>query len=210
MDDGNFFYLGRNPHPANLAVSWGKCLSQALKNSFHCGAESASSNQRILRTTREWIKQPRNQDALVIIQWSTWEREEWQNEDGAYFQVNASGIDDVPDSMKLRYKDFVANIDWHVCTQKWHDTIWKFHQELEEQGISHIFFNGNNDFSTILDQYDWGTSYIGPYNSKSTYDAILKQNNYQTVAPNSWHFGQEAHSFWANYMLQYIVRNQLM
>jgi len=112
--------------------------------------------------------------------------------------------------MKLRYKNFVANVDWRACTQIWHDRIWEFHQELEAQGIPHIFFNGNNDFSTVPNQYNWGASYIAPYNPKSTYDTILKQNNYQTVAPNSWHFGQEAHSFWANYMLQYIVRNQLM
>lgn len=210
MDDGDLFYLGRSPHPANLAVSWGKCLSQSMKTSFHCGAESASSNQRILRTTKEWLAQPRNQDAFVIIQWSTWEREEWQDQDGTYFQVNASGIDDVPDSMKLRYQNFVIDVDWRACTEMWHDKIWEFHRELEQQGIPHIFFNGNSHFESIQNRHDWGTSYIEPYSTNSTFDAILKQNSYQTVAPESWHFGPEAHSFWANYMLQYIVRNQLM
>jgi len=210
IDDSELFYLGRRPHPANLAVSWGKVLSTPLRASFYCDAESASSNQRIIRTTREWLARPRNQDSLVIIQWSTWEREEWQNEHGTYFQVNASGIDDVPDSLKERYKNFVATVDWRACTQYWHENIWNFHKELEEQGIPHVFFNGNNDFSTIADRYNWGTSYIEPYNPKGTFDAILKQNSYQTVAPDSWHFGKEAHSFWANYMLQYIVRNQLI
>lgn len=210
MDDSALFYLGRRPHPANLAVSWGKALSTPLRSSFYCDAESASSNQRILRTTKEWLKQPRNQDALVVIQWSTWEREEWQDEDGTYFQVNASGIDDVPDSMKPRYQNFVINVDWKSCTQMWHNKIWEFHQELKEQSIPHIFFNGNNNFSTITDRRDWGTSYIDPYDPNGTFDAILKQNSYQTVAPNSWHFGKEAHSFWANYVLQYIVRHQII
>ena len=210
MDDGALFYMGRVPHPANLAVSWGKCLSQSLKTSFHCGAESASSNQRIIRTTREWLNQPRNQDVFVVVQWSTWEREEWQDNDGRYYQVNASGIDDVPDSLKLRYKNFVVDVNWKACTQQWHDRIWEFHKELQDQRIPHVFFNGNNSFECVQDQKDWGTNYIDPYNPNGTYDAILKQNSYQTVAPESWHFGQEAHSFWANYMLQYIVRNQLM
>lgn len=210
MDDGTLFYLGRRPHPANLAVSWGKVLSTPLRASFHCDAESASSNQRILRTTREWLKQPRNQDALVVIQWSTWEREEWQDEHGTYFQVNASGIDDVPESMKLQYKQFVADVDWNACTHLWHDRIWEFHQELEQQGIPHIFFNGNSHFASIKNRKDWGPSYIDPYNPNSTFDSILKQNSYQTVAPDSWHFGKEAHSFWANYVLQYIVRNQII
>ena len=210
MDDGALFYMGRSPHPNNLAVSWGKCLSQSLKTSFQCGAESASSNQRIIRTTREWLNQSRNQDAFVVVQWSTWEREEWQDNDGRYYQVNASGIDDVPDSLKLRYKNFVVDINWQDCTQQWHDQIWEFHKELQDQRIPHVFFNGNNSFECVRDQKDWGTSYIDPYNPNGTYDTILKQNSYQTVAPESWHFGQEAHSFWANYMLQYIVRNQLM
>lgn len=208
-DDGELFYLGRRPHPANLAVSWGQTLSGSLKTSFHCGAESASSNQRIVRTTKEWLSQPRNQDVLLVVQWSTWEREEWLH-DGIYYQVNASGIDHVPAELQQRYKNFVADVDWRICTQQWHKNIWEFHQELNGQGIPHVFFNGNTDFSTISDRHDWGTSYIDPYNPNSTYNAMLKQNNYQTVAPDSYHFGKEAHSFWANFVLQYIVRNQLI
>jgi hypothetical protein len=75
MDDRSLFYMGRAPHPDNIAVSWGKLLSQALRAGFHCGAESASSNTRILRTTREWLNtQTFNQDILIIVQWTTWER----------------------------------------------------------------------------------------------------------------------------------------
>jgi hypothetical protein len=208
-DDGALFYMGRAPHPANLAVSWGKCLSQAIKASFHCGAESASSNQRIIRTTREWLAQPKYQDTLVVIQWSTWEREEWLYND-VYYQVNASGIDHVPAELQQRYKEFVVGVDWQQCTEHWHNEIWNFHQELESQNIPHIFFNGNSSFERIQDRRDWGTSYIGPYDPKSTYSSILEQNGHQTVAPDSWHFGKEAHSFWANYVLQYIVRNQII
>ena len=208
-DDSAYFYMGRSPHPANLAVSWGKCLSSPLKTSFHCGAESASSNQRIIRTTREWVKQPRNQDALVIIQWSTWEREEWFH-NNVYYQVNASGIDHVPEELQQRYKEFVANVNWKKCTQYWHDTIWEFHKELETQGIPHIFFNGNTSFDRIQNQQDWGTSYIDPYSNAGTYTSVLQTNKHYTVAPDSYHFGPDAHRFWANYVLQYIVRNQII
>lgn len=209
MDDGDLFYLGRSPHPANLAVSWGKCLSLPLRMSFHCGAESASSNDRILRTTSDWLAHPRNQDVLVIIQWSTWEREEWLH-DGVYYQVNASGIDHVPEELAQRYKEFVVNVDWDKCTQHWHEKIWAFHQELKEKNIPHIFFNGNNSFDRIQNRYDWGTSYIDPYNNAGTYTSVLQKNGHSTVAPESWHFGKEAHSFWANYVLQYIVRNKII
>lgn len=208
-DDGALFYMGRAPHPANLAVSWGKMLSQDLKASFHCGAESASSNHRILRTTREWLAQPRNQDTLVAIQWSTWEREEWLH-DGTYYQVNASGIDHVPDALKQKYKEFVVSVDWQKCTEYWHNQIWQFHLELQSQNIPHVFFNGNTDFAKIAKQQDWGHSYMDPYSSRGTYSSVLQQNGYRTVLPESYHFGDDAHRFWANYVLQYIIRNQII
>lgn len=211
MDDGNLFYMGRAPHPENLAVSWGRLLANTLRASFHCGAESASSNARIMRTTREWLTtQGYDQDLLVIIQWSTWEREEWQDKNGTYYQVNASGIDDVPESMKSQYKEFVANIDWQEKTKQAHKDIWEFHQELEANGIRHIFFNGNNDFGPLTERYDWGPSYIDPYDPKKTFNYLIQDQGIQTVAPNSWHFGKDGHSYFHRFMLQYIITNKLI
>ena len=106
-DDPTLTQLGRTPHPANLAVSWGRLLSLTLKAGFHCAAESASSNTRILRTTRDWLRQQRGiDDILVIIQWSTWEREEWLY-DGVYYQVGASGTDGVPAEAAERYRNYI-------------------------------------------------------------------------------------------------------
>jgi hypothetical protein len=123
--------MGRAPHPANLAVSWGRLLADTLRASFHCGAESASSNSRIMRTTREWLTSTtHNQDLFLIIQWSTWEREEWLH-NNVHYQVNGSGIDLVPEELQSRYKEFVANIDWQAKTAQAHNDIWEFHQELK-------------------------------------------------------------------------------
>ena len=211
-DDHRYFYMGRAPHPDNLAASWGRMLADVVKASFKCDAESASSNARILRTTRQWLKDTNllTTEVLVVIQWSTWEREEWQDEKGTYYQVNASGIDDVPDSMKERYKQFVVDVDWKSCTEGWHTKIWDFHTELESKGIKHIFFNGNNDFSKIRSKLEWGNSYIGPYDSDKTYNAILTQAGHKTVAPNSWHFGKTAHVFFHRVLLQHIMYNSII
>ena len=211
MDDGDLFYMGRAPHPANIAVSWGKILGHSLRASFHCGAESASSNSRIMRTTREWLANtPRREDLLVIIQWSTWEREEWLHND-VYYQINASGTDDVPLELHEQYKNYVINVDWRSKTEQAHKDIWVFHNELNDQNIRHIFFNGNNDFSKIrYNQKDWGTSYIGPYDPTLTFDAIIRAQGIQTVAPNSWHFGKDGHSFFHRFMLQYIIDNKFI
>ena len=209
-DDSKYFYLGRAPHPDNLQASWGKLLSLALQAGFHCAAESASSNSRIIRTTREWINSIQNQDdILVIIQWSTWEREEWHDEESKqYFQVNASGIDHVPQAWQEKYRHYIMGIDWQTKTEEAHDQIWTFHKELEAKGIKHIFFNGNNSFGGIKNKKDWGTSYVEPYNPKGTFSAKLELAGIQTVAPDSYHYGKDGHSFFHRFMLQYIIDNK--
>jgi hypothetical protein len=209
-DDPALAPLGRTPHPANLAVSWGRLLSLTLKAGFHCAAESASSNSRILRTTRDWVGQQRGfNDVLLIIQWSTWEREEWLHEE-VYYQVGASGIDDVPQPLQEKYRNFVIGTDWKLKTQQAHEEIWKFHNELKSNGIKHVFFNGNNDFSQIDDHHDWGHNYIGPYDPKQTYSSIIRAQDIDTVAPNSWHFGKDGHSYFHRFMLQYIIANKFI
>jgi hypothetical protein len=209
-DDHDLFYLGRAPHPENLAVSWGKLLSQTLKTSFVCEAESGSSNDRILRTTRAWLDNQTNyNEILLLIQWTTWEREEWLH-NGTYLQVGSSGIDHVPQELQEKYRHFVIGTDWQWKTQQAHEKIWQFHQELQNQGINHIFFNGNNDFSKINAQQDWGPNYVGPYDPNKTYDALIKAQGINTVAPNSWHFGRDGHSYFHRFMLQYIVNNKFI
>lgn len=209
-DDKKYWHLERRPHPDNLAVSWGKLLSERLKSSFICDAESASSNDRIIRTTKDWIQANHKElyRTVMVIQWSTWEREEWQI-DGKYYQVNASGIDIVPQSHQQQYKQYIASVDWKEKTEQAHLKIWNFHLYLQTLGVKHVFFNGNNSFENINNPQDWGSSYIEPYDPNSTYDAVLKAKH-DTVSPASYHYGAQAHRQWANYILHYLLDNQLV
>jgi hypothetical protein len=204
--------MGRLPHPENLAVSWGQVLANMFKAELKCDAESAASNARILRTTRAWIKNhPASvSDSLMVIQWSTWERQEWLI-DNVYYQINASGVDIVPSDHRDRYREFVASVDWDLVTQTAHQDIWNLHCELQQQGIKHVFFNGNNHFEKIPadQQLDWNNAYIDPYSPRTTYNQWLLTNGHNTVAPDSWHFGRTAHAAWAKFVLQYIVKHQL-
>jgi hypothetical protein len=210
-DDGNLAHLGRLPHPDNLAVSWGKKLSTLLKMAFFCDAESGASNERILRTTKEYINNyPQDvTDLFVVIGWSTWEREEWLIDD-VYYQVNASGIDDVPYNYGSRYKQYIADVDWDQKTNLWHENIWDLHTWLDELSIKHIFFNCNLSFSDIHKdkRRDWGINYINPYTNAGTYDAYLKSLNCEIMG--NYHFGEDGHTMWSKYLLKYIVKNNLV
>lgn len=206
-EDLGYPELGRKPHPDNLKASWGYHLAEKLSADLVCDAESASSNQRIEQTTRQWLSAlPPWEDALVVIGWSTWERESWII-DGQRYEVGSSGIDWVPESAHQRYKEFVVNVDWRACQQREHQRIWQLHNDLAELKIPHVFFNCNNTFDRIGKRFDWGPNYINPYDTELTYDSVLKFAGFTTVNAESWHFGKDAHLFWSEFMLQYI--NQL-
>lgn len=225
-DDGLYWGIGRRPHPDNERVSFGCELANWINAILYLDAQAGGSNARIMRTTRDWLALQTTavlQDTFVIIQWSTWEREEWFYDD-KWWQVNASGIDHVPPALEHRYKQFVSNIDWPTCARKAHEEIWQFHCELEQQGIKHLFFNANSHFAMpVLNaqnltepvvlpaaQKDWGTSYMYPYLSEMTYDSVLKNNGFEYKNPKSYHFGADAHCFWAEHMLQYINDHKLL
>lgn len=212
-DDEQYRHLGRDPHPENFAVSWPVQLAQMIPSTLCCHAESASSNHRIMRTTRNWVaSQPleRRQETVAIIQWSTWERQEWLI-NNRYYQVTASGTDDVPREHRQRYKEFIARLDWDQIRHQSHEQIWLFHEWLNQQQVRHVFFNGNSEFSQIewTHRRDWGASYIAPYSREDTYDAWLRRNGMLPVNPKSWHFGAEAHCIWAKFVLAYCIDNKI-
>jgi hypothetical protein len=211
-DDGKLWDHGTEPHPANLAVSYGRHLADALGAELVCQAMSGGCNDRIIRTTKEWVENNPDKlaDTFMVLQWTTWEREEWLHE-GTWYQVNASGIDIVPDELQERYKNYVINVDWDVKTPEAHDKIWNMHLYLKDHGIRHVFFSGHSTFSDIhQNRQNWGLNYLDPYLREKSYNAVLLNNGFEYVTPQSYHFGADAHCFWAKYLLQYINDNNLI
>jgi len=209
LDDG-LTGIDRRPHPLNLAASWCTRLAKQLDANLVCDAESGSSNDRILRTTQQWLDDQTDlSDVFVVIQWTTWEREEWLH-NGTYYQVNASGVDWVPKDLQLHYKQYVANHDYWAKTQEWYKKIWELHVELSDKKVTHLFYNGWSTFSDIPDKKDFGKSYLGPYSRDLSYNSVLINNGFKWVTPNSYHFDAKGHCFWANYVLQYIKQHNLV
>lgn len=216
-DDPLYWGLGRKPHPDNERASYGCLLANHLFAVLHCDAESASSNDRIIRTTRDYLATMDRPD-IVIIGWATWEREEWLHE-GTYYQVTASGTDTVPPVFAERYRNWVIEQSSpNAVNQRTidaHATIYNFHKELESQEVKHIFFSTYHSFANIKNlshlgaqELDWGLSYIKPYDDSMTYYNFLTNRGYPTARPGSYHLGAQAHEAWANYLLP-LVQNRL-
>lgn len=205
-DDPNYFYAGRVPHPDNLEVSFGTKISKLTKMKMVCEAESASSNARIIRTTREFLGRKHNDEPFVLIGWSTWEREEWMSSDGKFWQVNAGGIgEDWPQEIKDFYKPWVVNVDMQKKMREANDEIYQFHLELKEKGIKHLFFNTYEPLVTST-HHDFGDNYIGPYSKELSYFFWLKEQGYVPTKSDGYHYGPEAHTAWAKFLMPYLTK----
>lgn len=171
-------------------------------------AKVGASNARILRTTQAYLAD--HAVDLVVIGWSTWEREEWKYQN-SYYDVNSSGHDVLPPALLDRYKTWVIDQtpdSLTVKSQKWHEDIYKFHLELEQKKIKHMFFNCMYNFFRPATVYNWNDQYIGPYDNNSSYYWHLKNQGIQ--ADKWYHFDSDGHRVWADLLIDHINQYKLL
>jgi len=201
-DDNRFTALGRRAHPENIPYTFGFKLANTLNQPFFMDAESGSSNDRILRTTEKVVSETKNKkDLFIIIGWATFEREEWPYKDG-YLQISAGGHDIVPNELNEQYKTWVVDQTEDVLDQKtqlWHDRIYKFHLELRQQNIKHLFFNTYLYFD-MQKKVDWHDQFLGPYSQDDVYYYWCKNKGFET-RNNGYHYGIDAHNAYFLYLL---------
>jgi hypothetical protein len=172
-------------------------------------AQIGASNACILRTTMEYISAGYTPD-LMLIGWTTWEREEWQYL-GKYYNVNSSGSDSLPKELVEVYKDWVTQQNAETLYAKsryWHNQIYNLHLDLEQRNIKHVFFNCMYNFFQENDHCDWNNQFIEPYNNDASYYWYLKQQGFN--ADEWYHYGADAHRAWADYVIKYIKRNHIL
>lgn len=205
-------YVNGDSHSYGLDLDIADRYSSIVARHFNheCVNEShpGASNQRILRTAQEYLNV--NQPDLVIIGWTTWEREEWLH-NGQYFNVNSSGYDNLAPELESKYKEWVMYQNEDTLQLKsdyWHQKIWDFHQELKNKNIKHLFFNCMYNFFNVTNLQDWSNSFIGPYDNASSYYWHLKSQGFTT---DEWyHYKQDGHAYWANVLIDYINKNNLL
>ena len=82
-----------------MPQTFGYKLAQHPGEELVLDAESASSNDRILRTTQEYLREV-TISSLVVIGWATWEREEWNTKRRILLNLPAGGTDPSPNIWK--------------------------------------------------------------------------------------------------------------
>jgi hypothetical protein len=207
-------YVNGDSHSHGVGVAIHERFSNIVAHEFNQDtindAKVGASNQRILRTTQQYLETHR--PSLVLIGWSTWEREEWyyQNQ---YYDVNSSGHTGLPVELQEKYKEWVTKQTpetLNIKSQQFHDQIYQLHQELEQKNIKHLFFNCMYNFFNISDNQkkDWNNCYIGPYDNDSSYYWYLNNQGY--VSDEWYHFGSHGHAEWARKLINYIKEHNII
>lgn len=199
----------------DINQSWPCLLQQKLNCELINQSQPGGSNPGILRTTENFLNGTATQKLLIIIGWTSWEREEWEHQ-GSYYSVNASGKNSVPAELTDRYRDWVLVQDQSARFEKskrLHQEIFKLHLTLSNRKIPHLFFNALMPFQheTLTDnssRSDWGANYLEPYNNDYAYYWFLNHQGYQPTADN--HHKELAQHCWAELLYNYIQQNQII
>jgi hypothetical protein len=200
-DDIKYQHLGNQPHPDNLKVSYGNMLARLLDFELVTDAESACSNDRILRTTREYLKN--NRPGLIVIGWTNWERSEFEYE-GNYYQFTANTPRIVwPEQVKHEHLKWVLTHNSKQSSDRYHEAIYELHLDIMDMGIPHIFFNCFHPFYKT-EPKEWDNCYISPYGHHRTFVQWAQDKEFPTVGAG-YHFGPEAHAKWAKVLVDHLL-----
>jgi hypothetical protein len=198
--------------PGSTGASFVDLVSQHLDCDVHNLSEAASSAQRILRTTKNYIATASADQLFVLIGWGTWEREEWEHE-GKFYNVMPLWYKHLPDALQQRYHVWAAGLEPdHVDakSRQIHEEIFDLHTWLQQQNIPHLFFNCMYNFFGIQpdQKKDWNNCYIGPYDNDASFYWYLTQKGYDS---DKWyHFGPDGHRAWADCLISYIQEHKLL
>ena len=205
-------YVNGDSHSYGIGVGTTETFVHGVANKFNLDlinqSKIGASNQSIIRTTQEYLKN--NTPDLVLIGWTTWEREEWTH-NGKYYNVNSSGHDVLPAELENKYKVWVTeqtSDTLNTKSQYWHNKIYNLHLDLQKENIPHLFFNCMYNFFKIVNHVDWNRNYVGPYENNYSYYWYLK--NLGHVTDKWYHYKKDGHHAWAKLLIEYIENHDII
>lgn len=207
FEDASLKDRSEAPHPDNFSYSYGALLAKQLGSDLVCQARSGGSVARCIRTTKQFVNQTLG-DIFVLIGLPSIEREEWHY-NGAWYQINAGGHEQLPEALQIHYKEWVVKwsegYDYYARQKIIYHNIVEFHTWLKERNIKHLIFHTAQVFNDS--GIDFGVNFLEPYgdpDSDFQFCRWLLNRNYK---PDAWgHFGADGHQAWADFLLPHIKK----
>jgi len=189
----------------SLANSWPNQLATNLGYDLINHAISGASNQRIIRTTREWLRYlSPTQSNFLVLALTSWERQEWFHQ-GEFYQINSSGHDVLPAPLQQQYKNYINSIGDDSFVRGAQETQKQLIQlavECRRRNIDYLFFNSFMMISSTLAVDTWGHRYMSPYDNELNYYCYLERQGFKP--DKHLHFGDNAQTAWAQVLQDYI------
>jgi len=196
------------PDPDNMVAQFAAFQDQPYK----CWSKNGASNYWI-ETHIEYFLADRNwsRDTLLFVGWTSAEREEWP---WLYNNVSVCGGPDfgMPEPMRARFNQWKQGLTEEYqkqCINLWHDRIYHMHLRLRTLGVRHLFWMTYDNFKSVEGQRDWHGNFFQPYDWDGCMVRYLSSKNIAPIDGDPFHYGSEAHEFWARTLSAYAFENQL-
>ena len=208
--------------------AYSKYCAENLGWQYENIAASGASQERIIRTTIDWIgknyKIYKNKEIFVVIMWSGPSRIEFYD-DRKHKYVQVVPNNDVvykkqfTNTQYVYYKSYVAVQNRHAQMIKWYNNVILMQNYLSNLGINYLFLNATETLpvstSRNSDQFLYLAAQINykkyPWANiqENSYFNILKKRGFKSPlhAPAGGHLGEDAHKYYGEYLAKYIKEN---
>jgi len=203
------------PHH-NYEKCFGGLLAAKYNLEYKNDAIPGGSNNRIIRTSKEYLKDADAQNTVVLIGWSTFERTEWLV-NGQWHQICGQPQYEIKEKyLGMLWKNYTAS--FHKSWEKDNKEegmfylsktieaqyqIKEFSQWLVERDFKHLFFHAHKSFffKKSIFEIEWPKNI---WFQDKPYDPTVSFCNYSLskgYQPDHWyHFDYSAHRDFAEFV----------
>jgi hypothetical protein len=195
-------------------ISFAGLLAKQNNLEYVNEAIAGGSNDRIIRTSKEYLKDADPSSTAVFIVWSTFERTEWFYEN-EWHQISGQPLyePNINHGLNKLWKDY-TDAFWHDTKEK--QSIFYFSRAIETQykikefsdwltsnGFRHLFCHAHSSFFYKKTGFEIGWNdniwlFNKPYDNTITFFNKSLSSGHR---PDNWsHFGEIAHREYAEYI----------
>jgi hypothetical protein len=195
-------------------ISFAGQLAKQSNLEYVNDAIAGGSNDRIIRTSKEYLKDADPSSTAVFIVWSTFERTEWFYEN-KWHQISGQPLYEPNSNQTLNklWKEY-TDAFWHDNNEK--SSIFYFSRAIETQykikefsdwltnkGFKHLFCHAHSSFFYKKSGFEieWDNTrwlFNKPYDHSFTFcNKIIELGNKPDL---HWHFDENAHKDYADYI----------
>jgi hypothetical protein len=203
-----------------LKSPFAKQLAKRFELGYTNLAMAGGSNNRIIRTTIDSLPSLDPKETFILIGWSGWDRTEWYWKNKWHFICGDPGYE-IPDFAKKSWQqnithtkncghDAVSQHDQWAKAKEHEHAIWVFHHLLNNLGYKFLFFIACRYRSFCWESEGENTTKLpwlpntwahDPYEQTGFSDFCVSRGHQFDI----WdHFGETAHSDYADYLTPYI------